>query len=218
MDPSALASDLELPGCPICRRVRETGFKILSRIQHSLSKEPMAQKSFARKRGLCPLHTWQMFSLASSEGFARGYASLAERFSMDLSRLARGARENGRDMTPLAVPDSQTCRVCRLLRNAEKASLESLARAVATGEGRRLYARSQGACLRHLCLLIQAGLAWDTSRFLLGKAAEDLNKCAEDMRGYAEKRAALRRDLITHDEENASFRILIHIVGEKNVP
>ena len=33
------------------------------------------------------------------------------------------------------------------------------------------------------------------------------------MRNYAVKREALRRDLISADEEDASFRALIHLVG-----
>jgi hypothetical protein len=39
---------------------------------------------------------------------------------------------------------------------------------------------------------------------------------AENMRGYAMKREANRRDLISPDERDAYMRALVHVVGAKD--
>ena len=52
-------------------------------------------------------------------------------------------------------------------------------------------------------------------RFLLAVASHRFEQIARDMRGYAAKRDALRRDLISADEEDAYLRALIHLGSAK---
>lgn len=118
-------------------------------------------------------------------------------------------------LSQILPSDYMSCIVCKLAQETEATCITGLAARLSSGEGRQAYSQSQGVCLRHLHKLICAGIKRDTARLLIGKAAEELKKCAEDMRGYAEKRDALRRDLITGDEKDASLRALVHIVGEK---
>jgi len=52
--------------------------------------------------------------------------------------------------------------------------------------------------------------------FLRRKTAKRFRKLAAEMYNYAAKREAIRRDLISADEEDASLRALIHIVGAED--
>ena len=73
----------------------------------------------------------------------------------------------------------------------------------------RSYARSQGACLRHLGLLLGASSSEDTRQFLLRHAARRFEEMAEDMQSYAMKIEALRRTLPNADETDAYRRALV---------
>jgi hypothetical protein len=48
---------------------------------------------------------------------------------------------------------------------------------------------------------------------LLTTASRRFEQVTQQMRNYAAKREAVRRDLISADEEDASLRALIHLVG-----
>jgi hypothetical protein len=50
-------------------------------------------------------------------------------------------------------------------------------------------------------------------QFLLTTASRRFEQVTQHMLNYAAKREALRRDLISADEEDASFRALVHLVG-----
>jgi hypothetical protein len=182
--------------------------------QYALSSDEAAQAAFAAESGFCPLHTWQLFALSSPQGISQGYPKLVERLALEMAQLA------GVPALPPRlprVPDSGNCRVCGLLRAAEKAYLQRLAGFVQTAEGRQAYAKSQGVCLRHLGLLVEAVASEDTGRLLLAAASRHFAKMADDMRSFAVKRKALRRTLLNGDEEDAYVRAVTHVVGERRV-
>jgi DNA-binding protein H-NS len=49
--------------------------------------------------------------------------------------------------------------------------------------------------------------------FLLSAASDRFAQVAQQMRAYAAKREAIRRDLITADEEDAALRAVVHLAG-----
>jgi hypothetical protein len=79
------------------------------------------------------------------------------------------------------------------------------------------YRHSQGACLRHLGMLLDAAVSAESRAFLLSHAIQSFEQDAEDMRSYAMKRDALRRALQHRNEEDAYRRAIIRIVGDRRV-
>jgi hypothetical protein len=182
--------------------------------QYALSSDEAAQSAFAAESGFCPLHAWQLLALSSPQGISQGYPKLLERLASEIAQLA--ATSAAAPQLP-RVPDSGNCRVCGLLRAVEKAYLQRLAGFLHTAEGRGVYAQSQGVCLRHLGLLVEAVGSDGAAHFLLGEAARHFEEVAEDMQNFAMKREAIRRTLHNRDEEDAYVRAVIHVVGESRV-
>jgi GTP-binding protein EngB required for normal cell division len=209
-----LVQDLQTRGCPVCQRLGKAAVDFFARWQYALSSNEAAQTAFAAELGFCPLHAWQLFALSSPQGISQGYPKLVERLAREIASLAAALAAAPR--LP-RVPDSGNCRVCGLLRTVEKAHIQRLAGFVQTAEGRRAYAQSQGVCLRHLGLLVEAVGADGAVQFLLAEASRHFEEVAEDMQNFAMKREALRRTLHNRDEEDAYVRAIIHIVGESRV-
>ena len=97
-----------------------------------------------------------------------------------------------------------------MLKKAEGAYLRQLADFVSEEQGQRIYQRSGGVCLLHLARLLEIA-STDQHEFLLSAASRQFEQVTKQMRAYAAKREAVRRDLISADEESAALRALIHI-------
>ena len=141
---------------------------------------------------------------------------MLERLSHELARLAK-TLTNLPDGVKVLIKNSATCSVCSLLHDTEASYVQQLAIFLEHAEDRQKYARSQGVCLKHLGLLITTVSSNETVQFLLSEAARRLNEIAQNLRNYASKREALRRNLISQDEGDAYLRALIHIAGAKEV-
>jgi predicted GTPase len=209
-----LVRDLQTRGCPVCQCAGRAVTDFFAHWQYALSSDETAQNAFAAEGGFCPLHAWQLVALSSPQGISTGWPRLVEHVA---SQVSRAAHLPATSRVLPNIPHGRDCRVCRLLREAEKTYILRLADFVQTAEGRHAYARSQGVCLRHLGLLVEAVGADGTAQFLLGEAARHFEEAAEDMQDFAMKREALRRTLHNRDEEDAYLRAVIHLIGEKRV-
>jgi len=208
-------ADLKTRGCPVCQHLALETADFLSHWQYRASSEEQAQAQFTADLGFCPLHTWQLLAIASPRGASIAYAGVA-------GSIARRLRESalkpsaGEDVRRL-VRGPGTCRVCALCRQAELDAIRRLAALVRGGTGRALYNHSQGACLRHLAMLVDAVTDPEQRTYLLSHAAQRFEEDAEDMQTYAMKHDALRRDLQNRDEEDAHRRAVIRMVGGRAV-
>jgi hypothetical protein len=211
-----LSQDLRTRGCPVCDHLGRTIFDFFCSWLSPFAKDERVQNDFAVEMGFCPLHTWNLASMASIQGLAQGYPGLLERLSYELTRLTKTLTNVPENIKAL-IKDSTTCRVCSLLRDTEVAYIFRLALFLEQAEGRQKYAGSQGVCLKHLGLLIATLSSKETVQFFLSEAARHFNEIAQDLRNYDSKREALQRSLITRDEGDAYLRALIHIAGAKEV-
>ncbi len=212
---SDLPTDLQTRGCPACEHLVRTVFEFFAQWQHAIVTDEHAQKAFAAELGFCPLHLWQLAALSSPLGASVGWAKLAEQLSQAVTRAATSPSA-AKDASAL-VRRSADCRVCRLLCETEKKYVQWFAAALREPQNCEAYARSQGACLRHLGLLLGASSSEDTRQFLLRHAARRFEEMAEDMQSYAMKIEALRRTLPNADETDAYRRALVHMAGAKAV-
>ena len=209
-----MAPDLRSRGCPVCRHIAENASDFFVHWQYQIGTEERSQAAFAAELGFCPLHTWQLLAVSSPHGASVGYARLVEQIARSLKEDVAAPAMG--DAVRRLVRDSRNCRVCGLLRQTEGEYIERVAAMVGGAAGRSQYRPSQGVCLRHLGMLLDAS-AVDCHEFLLSHAAERFEEDAEDMRSYAMKHEALRRTLQNRNEEDAYRRAVIRIVGGRSV-
>jgi len=211
-----VAKDLQTRGCPLCRYLGEIAMEFFAHWQYILSSNEAAQRQFAAEGGFCPVHTWQLAAVSSPQGLSLGYPKLVERLTNRLAYLAATPAAESSGAIRMLVPSPQECRVCQLLQEAERVYAPQLVAFLGNESGRHAYTRSQGLCLRHLAVLTAAS-PQDLCEFLVTHAMRRFEEMAEDMRAYALKRDAIRRELSNRNEGDAYLRAIIHIAGESRV-
>jgi len=210
MKQTNLATDLRMRGCAVCNHVIKMARDFFAHWQYALSRDEAAQSTFAAELGFCPRHSWQLHAMSSSWSESAGLAALTK----EISRLlAKTERDEAASFTVHKILRArENCRVCVMLEAGEAAYVQRLAIFVSDHKGAQLYNRSEGVCLRHLASVL-AIVRNPVRESLLATASQQFEKLTQQMRDYAAKREAVRGDLISADEEDASFRALIHIVG-----
>jgi Family of unknown function (DUF6062) len=205
--------DLRTRGCAVCNHVIKTARDFFAQWQCALAYEEKAQSDFADELGFCAVHIWQLDEMSSPLGESSGLTRLIKRVSELLSTAEHGSIVATRVQEMLRT--AKSCRVCRMLSEAEFSYIGGLAEFLRNPNGRQIFRRSQGVCLRHLARLL-AITSDELHDFLLAAASRQFEKLSEQTQTYAAKRNSLRRDLINHDEEDAYLRALIHLVGARD--
>jgi GTPase SAR1 family protein len=214
-DPADLIAALQTRGCPVCDHMEHVAFEFFRHFQYRLVSQESVRRQFAEQHGFCPPHTWQLAGLMSPQGLSAGLPSLVEHISAEMLKSASPAGASGARAERHV--NAERCQVCTLLRQAETEFIDGLGRFVGTQAGQDAYSRSQGVCLPHLDALLRAVSNGALHTFLFDEVARRFGELAEDLRAYALKREALRSGLATGDEEDAHWRALVHIVGDKRV-
>jgi GTPase Era involved in 16S rRNA processing len=209
-----VASGFTVRSCPVCEHLVNLSKEFFARFQYSLYNNERQQESFAMSGGFCSFHMWQLEAFSSPVGFSIGCAKLVRRISVQLGRTATSP-EVAKESLKELLDEPKSCQVCALLREAERTQTRRLSASLLDGETRMVYTRSQGACLRHLEMLIEASSDEGTISFLLETASIVLQLISEDMEGFALKREATRRHLASEDEEDAYLRAVIHLAGAR---
>ncbi len=210
-----VAADLQSRSCPVCWHIEKYAFDFFAYWQYQISIKERAQSEFAAELSFCPFHTWQLLAMSSPHGASVGHARLVKQIARRLREAITGPARG--DTVRLLVRNSRNCRVCGLIRRAEEEYIRRLAAMIGEVTGRNQYRRSQGVCLRHLGMLLDAVLTVESQDFLLSHAVQRFEEDAEDMRSYAVKHEAIRRALHNRNEEDAYRRAIIRIVGGRNV-
>jgi hypothetical protein len=213
-DRSAVRSDFTTRGCAVCDRLVKLSKEFFVKFQYALYNDGREQESFAKNRGFCPFHTWQLEAVSYPVGFSVGCARLVRRIADSLSQMGSSPKNVSENLAQLC-PDPMGCRVCSLLREAEQRQITMLSASLQEPATKQQYARSQGVCLRHLGMLVDASPDNETVRFLLHRASTVWQLISEDMEAFALKREANRRHLVSEDEEDAYLRAVIHLAGAK---
>ena len=162
-----------------------------------------------------PSHTWQLLAMCSPHGASVGVSRLTERIARKIS--VDSVKSASGDAVRELVRSSQNCRVCGLVRDWEQDSVHELADLLIKDDFRSQYYGSQGVCLRHLAMLLDAVGSDDIRSFLLTVASERFEEDSEDMRSFALKQESRRRALENRNEEDAYRRAVIRMVGERSL-
>ncbi|MGE5580052.1 MAG: DUF6062 family protein [Bacillota bacterium] len=209
------AENLKTRGCPVCRHIAQYASNLFVKWQYQLATSERSQSEFAAELGFCPLHTWQLLSVCSPLRASTGFSRLSEHVSHQLKKAAL-SHAGGKAVRWL-VRDSRSCSVCGALQQVEDEYINQFAAQLGDASFRSRYRRSQGVCLRHLGMIMDAVQTEEIREFLLSHAAARFEQDAEDMRSYALKREALRRHLVNRNEEDAYRRAIVRMVGERGV-
>jgi hypothetical protein len=210
LEEKSMATDLRTRGCPVCNYVIKTAGDFFAQWQYALSSNEEAQRTFAAESGFCPRHTWQLHGMSSPWGESMGLPALTEEISRRLAKIE--CDETASSKVSRIPRTRENCRVCVMLKDAEAVYVKRLATFISDEEGAQLYKCSQGVCLRHLACIL-AIVPKPVREVLLTTASCRFEQITQQMRNYAAKREAVRRDLITQDEEYASLRALVRLAG-----
>ncbi len=198
--------------CQVCARLAEAVYEFLSKEQYVLSTDPQRQARHAQEGGFCTLHAWQYESIASPQGLCLAYAPVLDARAGEL-HAAAGAADPAALMRAVeaALPAAQGCRICRFIAEQERRIASDVAALLASTAGQF----RPGLCILHLRRVLEAGLPPEIACELVASEAGALERCARDMRMYALKHDAVRRELVTEEERNAYYRGLAWVAGER---
>lgn len=201
-------------GCPVCDHLVGIAKEFFAAFQYSLYSDEQQQQAFAENGGFCPFHLWQLESISSPVGFSVGVAKLVKRIAQLLERST--STKSAKEILQEIQPRPAQCPVCDLLRQAEHEFLGKFVIALSEPQTKKLYNQSQGVCLHHLGMAFVISPDQETTTLLLRTASTGFQLMAEDMEGFALKREASRRHMVTEDEEDAHLRAAIHLAGAKH--
>jgi len=204
--------------CEICEQIVNASFEFLCRFQYELSVSVEAQNIHAQRGELCPLHSWQYGSLASSHGICTGYPALLERLSAWFRDNAVPGRQSDSFAANIAalLPTEESCVMCQLRANTEARAVSSIVDRL-KGEREGMLNSLSAICLPHFRMLVAAVDDDAVIHGLLVRQATILERIAEDMRRYATKHDAIRRGLATEEETKAAYTALQVLAGLRNV-
>ncbi|HUB37363.1 MAG TPA: dynamin family protein [Streptosporangiaceae bacterium] len=206
-----LAASPAGPGaaCTICGQLAAAQAEYLIHRQFLLATREADQARHAETGGFCSLHMWQYAHLASPVGISAGNAELASRLAGALHAADADSRHPGELAARVTtIARTRTCPACAVLGEAERQAI---------GEIAELPPRAAEApllCLRHLALVLEACSSLPAGRAMTTALSVTLQRTSENMRAYSLKREALRRWLVTADEESAYTDAIRLLAGE----
>jgi len=221
LDASVNVRDRYVPNahavCVICQRVVAALFEYMSAKQYSLSVNAGDQRQHALVSGFCSIHSWYYEALVSPQGICLGYPPLLDVIAGRLRSLASSAASLHSLVEGVAelLPTSVKCPACQLVGSVEKAAVRELVGGLTDGVP---GARSSfpPLCLVHLYAVLNAKPGEEQSRCLVQAQADVFERIAEDMRTYALKHDAIRRELVTSKEHRAHRTAMLRLVGHRN--
>jgi GTP-binding protein EngB required for normal cell division len=197
--------------CPICSALRQELFDYFVNLQQVGAEE---LQEFLTSGGLCQVHAWQFRDTATTATINQMYAPLVESIAARLKQMRDDPQQNKGRNNQLTSGQG-ICPACALMDKVERAQIEKFLEYIRTSEGKSYYRNALGLCLPHLEITLAVNTADDIRDLLLQEQSRHLEELSEDMRNYVLKREALRRDLLNTNEENASSRALVQMVGER---
>ena len=137
---------LREPGCPICRRIRETEERWIWNVLYELTGDPEIHERFAASLGLCREHAALLAQVVETRelltptGVARLYESVVTRALTALAELGGRTKALSKEECPL----------CVLAKDAEDRQSWFFAQLLGDPGFWGLYEGSDGLCLPHL--------------------------------------------------------------------
>lgn len=207
-----------LRSCEICSTVTNKVWDFLAGYQYDLTVSNEMQRLFAERRGFCAFHAWQYETIASPYSVCNGYPTLLDHLATELrsAASATGRREYLVAKIESLLPRQDQCPLCVMHGKAEGEALGDVATRLNRDPDRALASLS-AICLTHFVMLLAEVRDDDTASRLVDRQAALFERVSEDMRRYALKYNAVRRDLASQEDSSAAERALLAISGRRNL-
>lgn len=186
-----------LRSCVACRSVQDALYAFVCRYQYDLIADESARRRLAENGGLCEVHLWLYASVANPRGVCIALSELARHTVGRLRHVAAAGRQS------LAKGDVR-CSICATLDELEERATRSLAQMLSGGAKEPV----PDVCLPHLRRLSNVITSDDEFVRIVDTQARALEGTSEDMQRYVLKLDALRRELLTFEEQNAARSVL----------
>ncbi len=205
--------------CPICGEVVSRVHDFLCHYQYQLSTNRNAQSIHAADGGFCAMHSWQYEKIASPIGICTAYAAFLVTVADQLRRIAAGTAESvediSRGLARLAI-SSPKCKACQAQASAEEDALAKLLSKVSeTGLNRAQELPL--LCFAHLPAFLARIDDLELARKLTEQQAEICERVSENMQRSTLKHDALRRALLSDEEQRAPLQGLMLLAGHRQV-
>ncbi len=167
LGPAGIPAAAQGFNCPVCDRVGDAIFQLLSKRQYELSSWEASQQEHARSGGFCATHTWMLAALTSPQGICRAYPELLLRHG----RALRGAAMSSASTLELEgaaralVQSGTKCSVCIFIHRTEIETVAELISGQLESNGRN-RAPAPVLCLPHLSLALRAAPDLSVARTL----------------------------------------------------
>jgi len=203
--------------CTICAAQSRAAFDGLVRWQLRVVESESERAAFAAARGFCSFHMWLLKQIGDALSLSIALAPVVDAWAEHATRLIVEPPERAAACIEAALPRPDACSVCELERATGPDQVRRVVESLGTPDGRQEFLRGPGLCLHHLVAVLHAGPASDAASFLLGDHVRRLQDASRDLHEYAAKRDALRRDLLSENEQVAWHRALFLLAGAKTV-
>lgn len=198
--------------CELCRGVLHELLEFFRRYQYDLAVRPETQDEHANRGGFCPLHTWHYEQVASPRGICTAYPRLLKHVARDLRSMAGDGPEKASASHGFM---EHPCPACTVRWATEDRLVRSIAQRMRNGASDELPLPT--VCLPHLELLMKQIDDPAVRQHLLLREAAVMERTAEDMQRYAIKHDALRRNLVSKEENDAPLLGLQLLTGHRSV-
>ncbi len=139
-----LRDAIEKGGCPVCRLIEEFEEAEIGTILYEHVNDPALREEFKKSLGLCPYHAWKLLRIAYANPLYGGLG-VAIIYEHMLRTYIEGIQRG-------EIPQESECYLCRLTREKESLTIESLADRM--DELLTAYEKSEGVfCKRHYEML-----------------------------------------------------------------
>jgi hypothetical protein len=211
--PRARVGSRGVTPCELCRGVLRELLEFFRHYQYDLAVRPETQEEHAKGGGFCPLHTWHYEQVASPRGICTAYPRLLNRVAQDLRTMATNGSETS---APNHGFMDHSCPACKVRWATEDRLVRSIAQRIQSNGDSHELALS-AVCLPHLEMLMRRVHDPAVRQHLLLQEAAVMERTAEDMQRYAIKHDALRRNLVSKEENDAPLLGLQLLTGHRSV-
>ena len=201
-----------LQPCVICARVENAVFEHLTRLQADLREKADLRAEFVQGGGLCGPHARQLARVTAPREICTALSPVLLERAKRIRALA--ARERDFDALAACHPGRQGCSGCLRQQEVLVAARDKLLAELCGPFGDRSAA--SGLCLPHAIEIAAEIDDCECRKAVMAKLATDAERLVEDMRRFATKQDASRRDQMSKEERTAWARGLELLVGREN--
>jgi len=204
---------LRTSGCEVCSAILDDVFNYFSHYQYDLSSDFKVQRQHSERNGFCSLHSWQYAGLASPRGICTAYPTLLEHFADKLRKsVGEASVEIGHESLKWCQ-ENRRCPACEIADQSEKKAIRALVTRLKTQQS---VNKLSALCLHHLPLIV-AGVELGTGKLIVERNAALLDRASEDMKRYALRHDAHRRDLVSEEELRAPRLAMSMLASHPNL-